>query len=232
MKLRYHRALVKLSGELLAGPCGPLDAGGLSFCAREIRTARDAGAKLAVVIGGGNVARGSALPHLPPVAGHTIGMLGTLLNGVALREALAEEEVPSVLMSALPCSGVADPVDAWRAREALDSSQVVLFAAGTGNPFVTTDTAAVIRALAVGAEAVLKGTNVDGIYESDPAKDPGAHLIPRLAHREYLARGLKVMDAAAVAIAGDHGLPILVFRADREGSLLSALRGEIGSLIA
>jgi len=231
LKLRYRRALVKLSGELLAGPGGPLDAGGLSFCAREIRAARDAGAQLAVVIGGGNVARGSALTHVPPTAGHTIGMLGTLLNGVALREALREEGIPSLLMSALPCPGVAEAVDPWRGQAALHAGEVVLFAAGTGNPFVTTDTAAVIRALAVGAEAVLKGSKVDGIYESDPAKDPGARPIPKLTHREYLARGLKVMDGAAVAIAGDHGLPIVVFRANRESSLLSALRGEIGSVI-
>jgi uridylate kinase len=231
VKLRYRRALVKLSGELLAGPGGPLDEGGLRFCSQEIQAACDAGARLALVVGGGNIARGSALTHLPPTAGHTIGMLGTVLNGIALREALREEGVSSVLMSALPCPGVAEPVDPWRAQETLDSGAVVVFAAGTGNPFVTTDTAAVIRALAVRAEAVLKGTNVDGIYESDPAKDPKARPIPTLSHREYLTRGLKVMDGAAVAIADDHDLPIVVFRADRAGSLLSALRGEIGSRI-
>jgi uridylate kinase len=231
VKLRYQRALVKLSGELLAGPGGPLDAGGLRFCAREIQAACASGAELAVVIGGGNIARGSALTHLPPTAGHTIGMLGTVINGVALREALGEEGVSSVLMSALPCPGVAEPVDPWRAQEVLDSGAVVVFAAGTGNPFVTTDTAAVIRALAVRAEVVLKGSKVDGIYESDPAQDPGARPIPKLSHREYLARGLKVVDGAAVAIAADHGLPIVVFRADPEGSLVSALRGESGSRI-
>ncbi len=232
MRLRWRRVLVKLSGELLAGPEGPLDRGGLRFCAREIQAARKAGVEIALVIGGGNVARGSALPHIPSVAGHTIGMLGTVLNGVALREALSEEGVPSLLMSALPCPGVAEAVDPWQARAALEAGQVVLFAAGTGNPFVTTDTAAVIRALAVGAQAVLKGSKVEGIYEADPQKDPRARSIPRLTHRAYLARGLQVMDGAAVAIAGEHGLPIVIYRADREGALLAALQGEAGSLIA
>lgn len=232
MTLRYRRALVKLSGELLAGSNGPLDGGGLLFCAREIRAARDGGAKLAVVVGGGNVARGSALSHLPPTAGHTIGMLGTVINGVALRETLWAEGVPSLLLSALPCPGVAEAVDPWRARAAMDAGEVVLFAAGTGNPFVTTDTAAVIRALAVGAEVVLKGSKVDGVYEADPAVNSRARPIPRLTHREYLTRGLRVMDGAAVAIAGDHGLLLVVFRADREGALLAALCGEIGSTIA
>lgn len=232
MKLRWQRALVKLSGELIGGRGGPLDAGGLRFCAREVGAARNAGAEIALVTGGGNVARGSALPHLPPTAGHTIGMLGTLINGLALREALTEEGIPSLVMSALPCPGVAEAVDPWRARAALEDGQVVLFVAGTGNPFVTTDTAAVIRALAVGAEAVLKGSKVDGIYATDPETDPAAQPLLRLAHREYLTRGLRVMDGAAVAIAADHGLPIVVYRADREGALVAALRGEIGSLIA
>lgn len=232
MKLRYRRVIAKLSGELLAGPGGPLDAGGLRFVAREVMSARDAGAEVGLVMGGGNLARGSALTHIPPVSGHTVGMLGTVMNGVALRGTLEEEGVPSLLLSALPCPGVAEAVDPWRAREALGAGEVVLFAAGTGNPFVTTDTAAVIRALAVGAQAVLKGTKVDGVYEADPEKDPTARPIPRLPHREYLARGLRVMDGAAVAIAGEHGLPIVVFAAAREGALLAALRGETGSVIA
>lgn len=232
MSLRWRRALVKLSGELLAGPDGALDAGSLRLWAGEIAAARRAGAELAIVVGGGNVARGAALTHLPPTAGHAIGMLATVINGVALREALRAEEVPSLLLSALPCPGIADAVDPWRARAALDRGEVVLFAAGTGNPFVTTDTAAVIRALAVEAEAVLKGSKVDGIYDSDPTRDCSARPIPNLTHREYLARGLKVMDSAAVAIAGDHGLPLVVFRADREGSLLSALCGRSGSIVA
>ncbi len=232
MRLRWGCALVKLSGELLAGPGGPLDEGGLNFCARELGAARAAGAKIAIVIGGGNVARGSALTHLPPIAGHAIGMLGTVINGVALREALREEGIPSLLMSALPCPGVAEAVNPWQAQAALEEGHIVLFAAGTGNPFVTTDTAAVIRALALGAEVVLKGSKVDGLYEADPETDPTARPLSRLSHREYLARGLRAMDGAAVAIAADHGLPIVIYRANQEGSLLSALRGEIGSVIA
>ena len=232
MNLRYRRVVLKLSGELLAGPGGPLDQGGLRFCSQEIKTARGAGVEIAVVIGGGNLARGSALSHIPATAGHAIGMLGTVMNGIALREALGEQGIRCVVMSALPLPGVAEAVDPWRARASLERDEVVVFAAGTGNPFVTTDTAAVIRALAVGADAVLKGSKVDGVYEADPAKNPGAQLIPRLTHRDYLVRGLQVMDGASVAIAGEHGLPIVVFAAAQEGALLAALGGEAGSLIA
>ena len=230
-ELCWSRALLKLSGELLGGRQGPLDYGALSFFAREIKAACEAGVKLGVVVGGGNIARGSALPHIPKTAGHAIGMLSTLINGVALREALSQAGVPNLLLSALPCAGVAEGVDPWRAREALAEGRVVLFAAGTGNPFVTTDTAAVIRALALEAEVVLKGSKVPGVYSADPSEEPQAELISQLSHGEYLSRGLKVLDPAAVQIAAEHGLPIVVFRADREGALLSALGGETGSLI-
>jgi len=230
-KLRWRRAVLKLSGELLGGEGGPLDERGLVFFAREIREAREAGVELAVVPGGGNIARGAGLPHIPQIAGHTIGMLATLINGLALREALAQVGVPSLLMSAIPCAGIAEPVDPWRASEALPKGQVVLLAAGTGSPFVTTDTAAVIRALALSAQVVLKGSKVAGVYPDDPKTAPDVQPLPRITHQEYLARGLRVMDLAAVSIAGDYGLPIFVFRADRPGGLLSALQGKGGSLI-
>ena len=230
-RLSWRRAVLKLSGELLGGEKGPLDERGLIFFAQEIREARKAGVELAVVPGGGNIARGAALPHIPQTTGHTIGMLATLINGLALREALARVGVPSLLMSAIPCAGVAEPVDPWRAREALGEGKVVLLSAGTGNPFVTTDTAAVIRALALQAEVVLKGSKVAGVYPDDPKAVPDVQPLPRISHKEYLARGLRVMDLAAVSIAGDHGLPIFVFRADQPGGLLSALQGKGGSLI-
>ena len=231
MSLRWKRALLKISGEVLGGKEGPLDSGAFSFYAAEIGRAREAGAELAVVVGGGNVARGAALTFLPPTAGHTVGMLGTLLNGLVLRELLLARGVPALLMSALPVPGVAEAVDPWRAKEALSRGAVVIFAAGTGDPFVTTDTAAVIRALSVEAEVVLKGSKVPGLFEDDPKKNPNAKLLPRLSHGEYLARGLRVMDGAAVAIAQEHGLPLVVFQADREGAVLEALQGKRGSLI-
>jgi uridylate kinase len=134
-------------------------------------------------------------------------------------------------MSALPVEGVAEPVDPWRAKEALTSGAVVIFAAGTGNPYVTTDTAAVIRALSVDAQVVLKASKVPGLFDDDPKKNPNAQLIPRLSHGEYLARGLRVMDGAAVAIAGENRLPIVIFQADQEGAVLEALLGKRGSLI-
>lgn len=231
MSLRWTRALLKISGEVLGGKEGPLDKGAFSFYAGEIARAREAGAKLSVVVGGGNVARGAALPFLPQTAGHTVGMLGTILNGVVLREFLLRAGVPALLMSALPVQGVAEPVDPWRAKDALEAGSVVIFAAGTGDPYVTTDTAAVIRALSVDAQVVLKASKVPGIYEDDPLKNPKAKLLPRLSHEEYLQRGLRVLDQAAVAIAKDHGLPIVVFQAEREGAVLTALLGETGSLI-
>ncbi len=225
------RAVLKLSGEVLRSDSGPLDEGALVFFAREIATARKDGYQLAVVPGGGNVARGSALPHLPAHAGHTIGMLSTLINAVALREALSAQSVPATVQSALPCPGVAQPVDVWAGRKALAEGDVLILAGGTGSPFVTTDTAAVIRALALDAELVAKGSKVDGIYDSDPQTNDHAVPIPCLTHADYLSRGLKVMDAAAVAIAQGHKLPLLVFRVTKAGSLLAALRGDTGSLI-
>ncbi len=230
--LEWQRAVYKLSGELLAGEAGPLSERGLLFFAREIKTTWEAGVELAVVPGGGNLIRGADLAFLPPTAGHAMGMLATLINGVALREALANLGVPTLLMSAVPWPGVAGPIDPWQARTALAARQVVILAGGTGSPFVTTDTAAVIRALALGAEGVLKGSKVDGVYSADPTRDPTAKPIPQLTPSEYLSRGLRVLDQAAVALAGEHGLPIRVFRADQPGALLAALQGERGSLIA
>lgn len=222
------RVLLKLSGELLAGKKPPIDWGAFSFYAREIAAAADR-AEVAVVVGGGNILRGAQTPR--PSTGHVLGMLATVINALALRDALEDLGKKAAVFSALPVSGVADAVDTWRVREALEGRAVVLLAGGTGLPFVTTDTAAVLRALAIGAELVLKGSKVEGVYTADPTTDPAAELIPRLSHAEYLSRGLKVLDPAAVQIAAEHKLPIVVFRADREGALLAALRGEIGSRI-
>ncbi len=226
-----RRAVLKLSGEVLGSKSGPLDEGALIFFAKEIAAARDARVELAVVPGGGNVARGTALPHLPPYAGHTIGMLSTLINIVGLREALAREGVPTLVQSALPCPGVADMIDVWAGREALAAGKVLLLAGGTGSPFVTTDTAAVIRALALEAQRVVKGSKVDGVYDADPMKNSDARPIPQLSHQDYLHRELKVMDAAAVAIAADHALPLVVFEAARPGALVEALLDRTGSRI-
>ncbi len=231
MNLKFQRVLFKLSGELLGGGQGPLDAGAFSFFAKEVAAAREAGAQLALVVGGGNIVRGSALQEIPRTTGHTLGMLGTVINALAFREALQAQGIPCLVQSALPCAGVVDPVDPWRAKEALAQGWVVVFAGGTGNPYVTTDTAAVIRALSVDAQALLKGSKVPWIFEADPLKAQAAQPIPQLSHREYLARGLKVMDEAAVAIAGENGLPIVVFKADEKGSLVAALRGQVGSRI-
>jgi len=226
VKLRYRRVIAKLSGELLAGPGGPLDAGGLRFVAREVRAARDAGAEVGLVMGGGNLARGSALTHIPPVAGHTVGMLGTVMNGVALRGALEEEGVPSLLLSALPCPGVAEAVDPWRAGSALEGGQVVLFAAGTGNPYFTTDTTGALRASEMDCDAILKGTKVDGVYTADPFKDPSATRFPRLSYMDVLTKELKVMDATAISLARENNVPIVIFNIREAGNFARVMRGE------
>ncbi len=212
----------------MGGKRPPIDWEAFSFYAREIARAAEE-AEIAVVVGGGNILRGAKTPN--PATGHLMGMLATLINALALRDALEKEGKEALVLSALPVPGVAEPVDQWAAREALREGNVVVLAGGTGLPYVTTDTAAVLRALALGAELVLKGSKVEGVYTADPREDPNAELIPRLSHAEYLARGLRVLDPAAVQIAAEHGLPIVVFRADEEGALLSALRGELGSRI-
>ena len=212
----------------MAGRRPPIDWEAFSFYAREIAAAARE-AEIAVVMGGGNILRGARTPH--PATGHVMGMLATLINALALRDALRNQGVETSLFSALTVPGVAQPVDQWEAREALSRGAVVLLAGGTGLPYVTTDTAAVLRALALGAELVLKGSKVDGVYTADPAEDPKAERIPRLTHADYLARGLKVLDPAAVQIAAEHRLPIVVFRADRPGAFLAAIRGETGSRI-
>jgi len=222
------RVLLKLSGELLAGRRPPIDWEAFSFHAREIAAASKE-AEIAVVVGGGNILRGARTPV--PATGHVMGMLATVINALALRDALRDVGKEARVLSALPVPGVAGAVDQWEARDALAAGEVVILAGGTGLPYVTTDTAAVLRALALGAELVLKGSKVEGVFTADPAEDPGAEFIPRLTHAEYLSRGLRVLDPAAVQIAAEHGLPIVVFRADREGALRAALRGEIGSRI-
>lgn len=222
------RVLLKLSGELLAGGKPPIDWEAFSFYAQEIAAAARE-AELAVVVGGGNILRGAGTPR--PATGHMMGMLATVINALALRDALEGEGQRALVLSALAVSGVAGPVDPWWVREALAEGTVVLLAGGTGLPFVTTDTAAVLRALSIGAELVLKGSKVEGVYTADPVADPAAEFLPRISHAEYLSRGLRVLDPAAVQIAAEHGLPIVVFRADRKGALLAALRGQVGSRI-
>lgn len=228
MKHRRVRVLLKLSGELLSGKRPPIDWEAISFYAREIAQAAER-AEIAVVVGGGNILRGAKTPN--PATGHLMGMLATVINALALRDALGEAGKGAVVFSALPIPGIAVPVDQWEARKALGEGKVVILAGGTGLPYVTTDTAAVLRALALGAELVLKGSKVEGVYTTDPEEDPNAELIPRLSHAEYLSRGLKVLDPAAVQIAAEHGLPIVVFRADEERAIEKALKGEIGSRI-
>jgi uridylate kinase len=220
------RVLLKLSGEGLGD--GGYDPGAVRGLAAEIASLAKGGTRVAVVVGGGNLVRGRDLPA--DLVGRTTadaaGMLATVSNALVLAEAVRGAGAPARVLTAVPMPDVADPFTAERARERLDAGEVLLLGGGTGRPFFTTDTAAALRALEVGAEVLLKATTVDGVYDRDPRKDPGAKRFERLSYQECLDRRLGVMDAAAFALCRDHGLPIVVFALRPAGNLARAAAGE------
>ncbi len=223
----HRRVVLKLSGEAF-GTRG-LDGGALDYIVGELQGARALGVELAVVVGGGNLVRGrdlegSALALSRAVADQ-MGMLATLINGLALQDALRRAGVPTALQSAVAVPW-AEPVHPQRAREALAQGGIVLFAGGTGNPFVTTDTAAVLRALELEADALFKATDVDGVYTADPKRDPRARKLENLTVREAIEGRLGVMDLAALALCEEGRLPVVVFDFFKPGSLSRALAGE------
>ena len=223
------RVVLKLSGELLAGRKPPIDWEVFSFFAREIAAAR-ARAQLAVVPGGGNILRGARTPH--PATGHLMGMLATAINGLMLRDLFEECRLQVALFSCLPVEGLIPPYDRHQALKALEGGEVVVLAGGTGNPFFSTDTAAALRALELGCEVLLKGTKVEGVYEADPQKVPGAKKWDHLSYEEVLERGLHVMDSSAVLLCKEHRLPIVVFNLLRQGNIRRVLEGEgVGTLV-
>lgn len=234
---RYKRALVKVSGEALLGQGNSvIEAATLGAVARQIKAVREKGVEVAVVVGGGNIWRGAAAAALgmDRVAADYAGMLATLINALALRDALEKEKVPVCLQSAFGAGAAAEPIDRWRAREYLGRGYVVLFAGGTGNPYVTTDTAAALRAAEIGAEVLLMGKNqVDGVYEADPQKRPQAKKFSHLTYAEALARNLEVMDSIAFALCRQNHIPIMVFDLQAPHCLERAIAGEpIGTLIS
>jgi uridylate kinase len=228
-RLRFQRILLKLSGEALMGDRGAgIDPAVLDRLASEIGEASALGAKVGVVTGGGNFVRGLAFARGGGnrVAGDQLGMLGTVMNSIALNEALSRRGVDSRLFSATPMATFCEPFNQPRAQRAFDEGKVVIFAGGTGNPFFTTDTAGALRAAEMGCDALFKGTQVDGIYSADPKRDAAAVRYDSLTHDEVLAKGLQVMDAAAVALARDNGIPVIVFSILEPGSLVAVVRGE------
>jgi uridylate kinase len=232
---RYRRVLLKLSGESLAGEgdygISPEIVGQL---AREVRDAHRLGLELALVVGGGNIFRGlkAADMGMDRATGDYMGMLATVLNSLAIQDALEKLDVPTRVQSALEIREIAEPYIRRRATRHLEKGRVVIFAAGTGNPFFTTDTAASLRAVEIGADVIMKATRVDGIYDADPEKVPTAKRFERLSHFEVLERGLRVMDTTAISLCMENQMPIIVFDVTRAGNIVRAVTGEaIGTIV-
>ena len=233
--LSYKRFLVKFSGESVAGKEGiGIDPKILDEMAASIKACKDLGAQISVVIGGGNLFRGEKLSKagMDRVAGDHMGMLATVMNGIALRDALERANIKTRLMSAISMSGLVEHYDRRRAIQLLKDGYVVIFTAGTGNPFFTTDTAACLRAIETQSQIMLKATRVDGVYSEDPEKNDNAIFYEQITFNKAIGENLKVMDATALTLARDHSLPIKVFNINTRDSLKSIILGEkIGTLI-
>lgn len=231
---KYKRILLKLSGEALGKNGVGIDPQILDRMALEIGQLVGIGVQVGLVVGGGNIFRGAALQAagLDRVAGDHMGMLATVMNALAMRDALERSNIASRVMSAIPMSGIVDHYDRRRAVRALERGEVVIFAGGTGNPFFTTDSAACLRGIEINAELVLKATKVDGIYNADPMRDPNAIKYDRLTFDEALDQKLGVMDLTAICLCRDHNLPLRVFAMEKAGALLNIVRGgDEGTLV-
>jgi uridylate kinase len=225
----YRRIVLKLSGEALAGDQGyGIDPPVLDRVGAEIREVIDLGVQVAIVIGGGNIFRGisGAAGGMDRAQADYMGMLATVMNALAMQSALEKKGVPTRVQSAIPMSSVCEPYIRRRAERHMEKGRVVIFAAGTGNPFFTTDTAAALRAAEMGCDALLKGTQVDGVYSADPRKVPNAERYDQLTYLDVLSRDLAVMDAAAISLARENGLPIVVFNIHAPGAFAQVMRGQ------
>ena len=231
----WHRVVVKLSGALFAGNESlGISPDVVAHLAEEIAEARAQDVQIAAVVGGGNMFRGAALAQrgIDRARADYMGMLSTVINALALQDALEQRGIDTRVQTAITMGQVAEPYIPLRAIRHLEKGRVVIFGAGLGAPFFSTDTAAAQRALEIKAQALLKGTKVDGVYDADPRTNPGATRFSRLDYGEYLSRGLKVMDATAVALCRDNKLPIVVFELMEPGNVVRAVRGEpIGTLV-
>lgn len=233
--MQYKRILLKLSGEALMGEKQyGIDPKRLAEYAEEIKEVADKGVEVAIVIGGGNIFRGltGASTGMDRVQGDHMGMLATVINGLALQSALETTGVQTRLQSAIQINEVAEPFIRRRAMRHLEKGRVVIFGGGTGNPYFTTDSAAVLRAIEIEADVILKGTRVDGIYTSDPEKDKNATKFDTISFADVLLKGLKVMDTTAFTLSQENELPIVVFDMNKKGNLLKLVKGEnIGTVV-
>lgn len=227
--VKYKRVLLKLSGEGLMGEKSfGLDESKLSEMAREIKQVHDAGIQLAVVIGGGNIFRGlkGAAGGMDRVSADHMGMLATIINSLAMQDALLRIGVPTRVVSGVVMPTICEPYIQPKAKSHLQNGDVIIFAAGTGNPFFTTDTGAALRAAEMGCEAIFKATQVDGVYSADPKKDKNAVRFEKVGYDEVLVKNLKVMDASAIALARDNNISIVVFSMHEQGALMRAMAGQ------
>ena len=232
--MKYNRILLKLSGEALVGEkAGGIDPEILIKYSNEIKKIYDKGVEIAIVIGGGNIYRGFNNEYkIDRVQGDYMGMLATLINGLALQNTLENIGIPTRLQSAINVNKVAEPYIKRKAIRHLDKKRIVIFSAGTGNPYFTTDSAAVLRAIEIEADVILKGTRVDGIYNEDPNKNSDAFKFEKITFKEAISKGLKIMDTTAFTLSHENKLPIIVFDMNQKDNLLKVLNGEnIGTLV-
>lgn len=233
----YRRILLKLSGEALMGSQSyGIDTAVAESVAREIKAVHDLGVEVAVVVGGGNIFRGvsKSAGNMDRGSADYIGMLATVMNAVVLQDALEKLDVFTRVLSAIEIPQLAEPFIRRRAIRHLEKQRVVIFAAGTGNPYFTTDSAAALRACEIGAQVIFKATKVDGIYTADPMKDPSAKRFEKISYQEVLEKQLKVMDASAISLCMDNNLPIMVFNMKESGNIIKAAEGDlsIGTLVS
>ncbi len=233
--LVFRRVLVKVSGESLAGDRGfGIDFAVVNRLAEEIREVHALGASLGLVLGGGNIVRGTVASQqgMDRVSADYMGMLATVINALALQDTLERNGIETRVMTAIRMEELAEPYIRRRAQRHLEKGRVVLFAGGTGNPYFSTDTAAVLRALEIEADVLVKATNVDGVYTADPKLDPTAEFLPELTFQEAIVRGLRVMDANAFGLCKENALPIMVMNINQDGAIARVLRGErVGTLV-
>ena len=234
-ELRYPKALVKISGESLAGDQGfGIEPQVVEKWTREVGEVHAAGVELGLVVGGGNIVRGAVASQqgMDRVSADYMGMLATVINALALQDALERSGVETRVMTAIRMEELAEPYIRRRALRHLEKGRVVIFAGGTGNPYFSTDTAAVLRAIEIDADVILKATKVDGVYSSDPVADPDAKFLAKVTYRDVINNELQVMDAAAISLCRENDLPVIVLNISKSGAILAALRGErIGSLV-
>jgi uridylate kinase len=235
-ELRYRRVLLKISGEALAGERGfGIEPRVVDELTDEIRTLAEMGVSLGVVIGGGNIVRGAMASKggMDRVQADYMGMLATVINALAVQDLLEHKGVETRVMTAIRMEQIAEPYIRRRALRYMQRGRVVLFAGGTGNPYFSTDTAAVLRAIEMGSDVVIKATKVQGVYTADPKQDPSAEFIPTITFQEVMNRELAVMDAAAVSLCKENGLPIIVLNLQEPGAMGNAIRGErVGTLVS